>query len=205
MRFFLIFILIHFGIGTALSQEAEEVTMSKVNKAIDSLKSKGVSKIGFKKDRCISGYHMKGDCKYYRLYLFWQNGAQGFIKRFDACGESQELTIDPRGLFEYPDRYFDTMKNEKVKMFSKWIKRNNDSTRIYVSVDHSCHRDLLLLNKGDSLFKSIDFFDLGETDIQGVPNQSSAENKKLKIVEWEERLSAIIRKLEDEKKFKTSN
>ena len=216
MRFVLIFLLIHLAIGSAWSQEAEEVTMSKVNKAIDSLKSKGVSKIGFKKDYCVGGDpittiskidgHRIYPCNYYfTSYLFWQQGANGFIRKYDGCGESQELTVNSADLFDYPDRYFDTMKKEKIKMFYGWWKIGNDSTLSYSSVEHSCYSDLLLLNNKNSLFKELDFYDLREINYSGRTNQSYAENKKLKIVEWEERLSTIIRKLEDEKKFKTSN
>lgn len=217
MRFFLIFILIHFGIGTALSQEAEQVTIAKVNKTIDSLKSRGISKIGFKKDYCVVGYspfikiseidgHRTYPCNYYfTLYLFWQQGSNGFVKKYDACGESFELRVDSKELLDIPDRYFDTMKKEKVKMFSAWRKHGNDSTLSYSSIDHSCQNDILFLSRGDSLLVNLDSYDLSETDFDGRTNQSYAENKKLKIVEWEERLSAIIRKLEDEKKFKTSN
>ena len=90
-------------------------------------------------------------------------------------------------------------------MFSAWRKIGSDSVISYSVLDHSCYSDLLLLNNGDSLFVDLDFRDVRETDYDGRMNQSYAVNKKLKIVEWEERLSAIIRKLEDEKKFKTSN
>ena len=204
MRLVLIFILIHLAIGSAWSQEAENVTMSKVNKAINNLKSQGISNIGYKKDYCegavpisvkskIDG-HLTYPCNYHcTLYLFWQQGAKEYIRKYDACGESQALSVDSKELFEYPDRYFNIMKREKIKPFSAW------------SSDHGDRSDILLFNKEDSLFKNLNLYDLRETDYDKTKNQSYSENKKLKFVQWEERLSAIIRKLEDEKKFKTSN
>ena len=212
LRFLFLFILLSCFASRVLSQETEQATISKVNAFIDSLKSNNISKIGFKKDYCvgcIQWVHIDSNGRasfkcdmYFTLYLFWQNREKGYIKKFDACGPSNEVIIDPIEVFEYPDKYAGKMKKEELKPFSSWEKNpNGDSTLVDSYIDHWGHCDLLFLDKQDSIFRDIDFYSLVK-EFNGTQNLNYSENKRLKIVEWEERLSNIISKLEKEEKFK---
>src|ERR1700710_251348 len=116
MRFLLFFFLTLLT-TRAISQEADSITMWKVNTLIANLKAKGVSKIAYKKDYCVGYYPMTkiniktGEvisfpCSYYfTLHLFWQQGNKGFVKQFDACGESASIKVDPKKVFEIPDSF----------------------------------------------------------------------------------------------------
>lgn len=210
----LFFLLLSAGFK-AIAQEADSITMGKVNELIANLKSNGISKIAYRKSYCVGcrpfietevetgAKHFP--CSYhFTLFLFWESKNQGFIKRFDACGESPYGLVDANRIFEIPDIYAGTMKKEKLNSFSFKENNSKDTSTYFSMIDHGGLSDLFYYNSGDSLHQSIDFYDLTEMS-DGRKNLSYESNRKLKIVLWDEQLGEIASEFKKEKKLKSKN
>ncbi len=209
-RAIIILTVIAFALIETNGQNTEEQLDSIVAKFKDSLKNKGVTEIGYVKNYCI-GYKIFWDNKnehcdykttYFSLYFFWKTNNNTFMKKFDNCGEFNQIQISESNFLNF---YFDnkeTIKNEKVKRFQiAEIKENGDTAISLLIVNHSCHLKLVIYDKNEIVSKHINKYDLSEVSQRKQRNINYTHNTNLKLVKWMYMTQKEIKRVNDDKKF----
>jgi hypothetical protein len=208
----LILTLLVFATIGGKGQNTEAQLDSLATKFVRDLKDAGITKIGYAKNYCI-GYYYTWDNEndrcdyetiYYSLHLFWQVENQTFVKKFDNCGEFNQIQIANS---DFLDFYFDNQEKinaEKVKNFQAIVIKENGDTLIWTSkVNHSCHWTLVIHDHDQSVIKSINENDLLEEPEFGSKhlNINYEFNRDLKTVEWMRLTESQINRVTKNKKF----
>jgi hypothetical protein len=170
--------------------------------SINELKKKGISKIGYSWRSCIGTRKQNRDCsgevRDRELYLFWKNGNETFVKKFDNCGEFNEVKITDDVFFAFYEKNGRQIRNEEVKPFRESIFGGK------ISRNHGCSKELAVFEPEGDIVKDFDYFDLSfkTRPKKKSTNRNYKRNNKLKLVAWDEQIEELIKRLDQENSFK---
>lgn len=208
--FFIIltWVVIH---NNSFGQNGQEKLDSIVSEFTKDLKKNGIVKMGYTQHSCVGTRRSVKETKkkdycnydiiYYELYLFWQDRARTFIKKFDNCGGYNQLEIKDDFFLNYYSKYKDRIRSERIEPFQTIIINGTDTLISTSLIDHSCRRKIVFYDGQDTIIKYINNFNL-LSRFGLEPNINFETNSKLMIVEWDKQTSEIILGIEKKKKFK---
>lgn len=208
-----IFLLTTLLFSTRVSGQTKENVDTLVDNFTNSLRKKGIIKIGFTNHFCVGSLidlkeaRKKDYCHYeviyYEVYVFWQDKGKTFLKKFDNCGQYNHVVINDTVFFDFFYKYKYIIKNENVEPFQTVTINGNNFTYQTSFAFHTCESLIMYCDNEDTIVKSIDHNALKKNlGDENKGNVNWIRNNELKIVEWDRLTTAIIRQLEKDKKFK---
>lgn len=176
---------------------------SLVNEFTEELKAQGFEKIGYTKHYCPGYYRIwkPGErcdysTEYYQVYVFWEDSLVSFVKKFDNCGAYTSVQMSNSPFFDFFEDNTDGIMGEMVTPFEYTKYVNGKPEQDKVRTNHSCRREFKINWAGEYISKNFDLFDLKKKDGDRDNDHYSANNK-LKLVQWDERISKLVWKIED--------
>jgi len=124
---------------------------------------------------------------YYEVYIFWINRENVMVKKIDNCGLYNSVLIDNSNLFEFAINNSKQLKNGDIK---KYAVKNPENVPTQRTEIHSCKRKFQFNLANDSFGKEYNLYDL--TNESKYENLNYESNNKLKIVELEKKIEALI-------------
>ncbi|WP_066225055.1 hypothetical protein [Formosa haliotis] len=136
---------------------------------------------------------------YFTMYAFWKDGKDGYVKKFDNCGEFNSLKLSDSKPIELYKKNYEKLKSEKVKSYQ--LKRDSLGKNGLVyksisSVTHQPQRYFWFFTESTEFTNHFDTYDL--TTERDKPNLNHKTNNELNLV----KLNAICEEIINEFNYK---
>ncbi len=138
---------------------------------------------------------------YFKMYAFWKDGKDDYVKKIDNCGEFNSLKLSDSKISEFYVKNLESLKSDEVKSFQ--IKPDSIANgKIYKSVsrqNHQPQRYFWFYINSAEYRNHFDKYNL--TTEKDIPNINYKSNKELSIVKLNAICEEIINDLNNKSLF----
>ena len=127
---------------------------------------------------------------YYEVYVFWNEGDTGMLKKIDNCGVFESVSLDDASFIDFAKSNSKQLKKGEVKKYEVENPENVPTQRTEI---HSCKRKFQFNMDNSSFGQAYNLYDL--TNDSKYKNLNYTYNNDLKIVDLEKRATELISKV----------
>lgn len=197
--FILLFILSNLAFG----QDPEDLTETYITHFQKELKRKNIDDFFVVKHiqygtARFSDTNQKDYCEkeehYYRIYAFWKEGNDHWLKAFDNCGGFVPVKLHNKKALNFYNKHFEDIKFDEVERYKiKPDSLANGKKYSFISMqNHTPLRYFWFFKSSVEFRKHFNTHNL--TSYKKSPNINYKKNKNLKLVSFDRICDAIIEK-----------